>query len=968
MKKLKIFLKNYKKVLIGTLIALIVMMSVTTAALLVGKIRNIKESNDAQMQEIINNSNWLSDYYDEISNAQNNLSGARLEKLAGILSLEPGDVTDAELMDSYCKKMQITNVAAADAQGNIVYSYEFGLNTLSDAKSLPLFDIDEGGKATVTTEDGMNYFSRRCGQYYLVGCTGTAADSAAALDEQKYWDTSFKNLWVSSKSRVAVADSETGVIIYCDDERFEGYTVDTSQYSSSLISDIAGTAVCGDIYSFADGTRAFITIIPFWEVLGGCIRDALTEEILFIIATVILIFFIIFLRDDELDPSQEVSLLGKYFLKTQLRRFTCLATAVGVFIVFAAVMIINLNNLISLRSELDERNNDILDSVDMYYYDVKSLKEANNQEMYESAALVSAFLGEHEDYISKDGLTKIARAMNLDGITMFGQDGKTIATSTSFDHLDIYADEGSSLYELRYVLMGKDSLCVSGDSNIMPEGDLLYAKPHRGSDGVTCGAIAVTASSLDRLWEDTYTDSIENLKQYLFSGRTTSGINVIITDENGEILLSSDDAKTGASVEKLGLSLENLTDGFFDWFKMEGTDSAVSVTKILSRGTFLIITSAFRWVTTSSIVRSIIALILYILLVLWMIYDGLGSKYHFEKRRRKIKDADDWQNPEIGWEYLAASQKINKVFRVLIYLFGIYLILLKLSYPNGSIGETWLTYIISGEWQKTISVFSITGNFCLVCVTVSVVGWVKSLLMVISESTGQSSETACRLIASIVKYVGAILCFFLCATNFGVDTGAIVASIGIVGFGLTFGAQDIIKDVIAGIFILFEGDYKVGDMLLIGGEWYWVRSIGVRTTKVEAWGKFKLINNSQMAGVVNIQNSSACVDCDIMIGNEYALEDIEELMYRELPPLKEQLEANVSTPAYKGIQSYTGNGTVIRIRSYCPQLSQGWVGRFLRREVRLILERNNIRVPMTAYEIHNHEMSKEEIARDIQNC
>ena len=238
-------------------------------------------------------------------------------------------------------------------------------------------------------------------------------------------------------------------------------------------------------------------------MVSSCIYSALIEEILFLIAAIILIFFIIFLRDDELDPGQEIKVLGKHFLKTQLGRFSALATAIGVFIVFAASMIISLNNLITSQTELDERSIDICDSVNMYYSDLKSIMEADDREIYESAGAISMFLGVHEDYINKNGLTQIAKAMNLDGVTLLGQDGKTIATSTSFDHLDICADESSPLYELRYVLIGKDELCVSADPNIMEEDDLLYAVPHRDSDGVACGAVAVTLEAISKLWEDT---------------------------------------------------------------------------------------------------------------------------------------------------------------------------------------------------------------------------------------------------------------------------------------------------------------------------------------------------------------------------------------------------------------------------------------------------------------------------------
>ena len=129
--------------------------------------------------------------------------------------------------------------------------------------------------------------------------------------------------------------------------------------------------------------------------------------------------------------------------------------------------------------------------------------------------------------------------------------------------------------------------------------------------------------------------------------------------------------------------------------------------------------------------------------------------------------------------------------------------------------------------------------------------------MRVAMLSGSSGETISHLTANLMKYLGAGICLYQITMNFGVDAKTALASVGIVGFGLTFGAQGLISDLISGIFILFEGSYKVGDTLLIDGEPFVVKSIGIRSTRVEADGKVRLINNSGMSDVVNISSSAA---------------------------------------------------------------------------------------------------------------
>ena len=249
---------------------------------------------------------------------------------------------------------------------------------------------------------------------------------------------------------------------------------------------------------------------------------------------------------------------------------------------------------------------------------------------------------------------------------------------------------------------------------------------------------------------------------------------------------------------------------------------------------------------------------------------------------------------------------MSRIIGICVHIFSVYLIVIYFLASYKIIEPVGIAYIMLGDWQKSVNIYSIFGNICLAAIFFSIISFTTMVLHTASNASEQSGKTACRLLANIIKYVGAIICCYLIVTNFGVNAAAAIASIGIAGFGLTFGAQDLIKDLIAGIFILFEGNFKVGDMLVVDGKWFWVKSIGVRTTTLEAWGEKKVINNSQMSGVLNIQRANTHVDCDIMIDNRYDLDRIEEILNRELPSLKDNYPNGVVAPKYKGVQNLSG--------------------------------------------------------------
>lgn len=119
-------------------------------------------------------------------------------------------------------------------------------------------------------------------------------------------------------------------------------------------------------------------------------------------------------------------------------------------------------------------------------------------------------------------------------------------------------------------------------------------------------------------------------------------------------------------------------------------------------------------------------------------------------------------------------------------------------------------------------------------------------------SKNKKNETVISLIKNILKYV-IYICAVLGILNvYGIDTTSIIASIGIVSLLIGLALQDIIKDFLAGVLILFDNKYAIGDIISIGNFKGEVISFGLMSTKIKNdVGEVKIISNSSFKEVIN---------------------------------------------------------------------------------------------------------------------
>ncbi len=158
------------------------------------------------------------------------------------------------------------------------------------------------------------------------------------------------------------------------------------------------------------------------------------------------------------------------------------------------------------------------------------------------------------------------------------------------------------------------------------------------------------------------------------------------------------------------------------------------------------------------------------------------------------------------------------------------------------------------------------------------------------------------------------------------------------------GAQSLIKDIIAGIFIVFEGEFRVGDIVTINNFRGTVTDIGLRTTKISGGGNVKIFNNSEISGVLNMTKETSVASATIGLEYGQDIDVVEEVLNRELPLLKENNDKILDGPTSLGVSELAERRFTITVIARCSEQNVREVNRFLNKSLLQIFNRYGIRI------------------------
>ncbi|MFI7599030.1 mechanosensitive ion channel family protein [Actinoplanes sp. NPDC049681] len=215
----------------------------------------------------------------------------------------------------------------------------------------------------------------------------------------------------------------------------------------------------------------------------------------------------------------------------------------------------------------------------------------------------------------------------------------------------------------------------------------------------------------------------------------------------------------------------------------------------------------------------------------------------------------------------------------------------------------------------------------------------------IPERRRQRAEAIGSVLRSFVTAVIATMAALLVMGELGFNLAPLLASAGIVGVALGFGAQSLVKDLIAGLFMLLEDQYGVGDSVDLGDAVGVVETVGLRVTTVrDMRGVLWYIRNGEIVRVGNKSQGWAMVVIDIPIGFVNSEEATAVLRAAALALADEPEHATefLEPPDVVGVEQMTVDGAVIRTIAKTTADGQPVVQRELRRRLTEALESSGI--------------------------
>lgn len=243
-------------------------------------------------------------------------------------------------------------------------------------------------------------------------------------------------------------------------------------------------------------------------------------------------------------------------------------------------------------------------------------------------------------------------------------------------------------------------------------------------------------------------------------------------------------------------------------------------------------------------------------------------------------------------------------------------------------------------------------NFNVVLYTIIAIAIVVLIISILNliikaiKFKNKKALTVVSLVRSLIKWAVIIVALFLILTKWGADTKAILASIGIIALIIGLGCQTLISDVVAGIFLVTDGAFEVGDIVVVDNFRGTVVEIGMKSTKLEdAGGNIKVISNSAISSLVNLTNTLSLSIVEISIPYEENLARTETLLIERLKDMKKRIPTIVEGPYYKGVEDMADSAVILKVIAKVKEEDRFQTTRDMKRDIYIFLNENKITVP-----------------------
>jgi small-conductance mechanosensitive channel len=212
----------------------------------------------------------------------------------------------------------------------------------------------------------------------------------------------------------------------------------------------------------------------------------------------------------------------------------------------------------------------------------------------------------------------------------------------------------------------------------------------------------------------------------------------------------------------------------------------------------------------------------------------------------------------------------------------------------------------------------------------------------LSERRAQRAATIGSVLTSAVSFTLFVIAALLVLSELGIDLAPFIAGTSIIGVALGFGAQSIVGDFLAGMFMMLEDQYGVGDVIDFEQASGTVEAVGLRTTRLrDVNGTVWYVRNGVVVRVGNMSQGFATVVLDVPIDAWADVATASDAMIQVARRMREEEEwaaVFLSEPEVQGVEALTRYETQIRLVARVRPLEQWRTARELRQRIRARLD------------------------------
>ena len=222
--------------------------------------------------------------------------------------------------------------------------------------------------------------------------------------------------------------------------------------------------------------------------------------------------------------------------------------------------------------------------------------------------------------------------------------------------------------------------------------------------------------------------------------------------------------------------------------------------------------------------------------------------------------------------------------------------------------------------------------------------------VLMSQRRRARAEAIASLLRSITSAFIACIGVLLVLAQLEINITPLLASAGVIGVALGFGAQSLVKDYLSGIFLILEDQYGVGDVVDLGPVVGTVEEVTLRVTRVrDMSGVVWYVRNGEVLRVANRSQGWTLAIVDLPVAYDENLDRVKDLVEAVAEDMDQDPKYDsmlLDKPAFAGVESVSGEAVTIRVTAKAAPEQQVAVTRIIRERLKITFDRAGIRMPV----------------------